>query len=182
MLRTENPQQNRKSAYENRPFYRISDDVRRKYSAQIGNRPPHQPAPHRKYHDTFLFHLYRSLSFCAIADNWADDVEDSYWKFNSTKNPNPSPIRKMWFGLYQSGAGNRTWTCMKLLSLEPESSASANSAIPAEKWWAGMDSNHRSLWRQIYSLLPLATREPTHYSLRSKRNMAIISSLLSFCQ
>ena len=29
------------------------------------------------------------------------------------------------------GAGNRTWTCMKLLSLEPESSASANSAIPA---------------------------------------------------
>ena len=31
-----------------------------------------------------------------------------------------------------TGAGNRTWTCMKLLSLEPESSASANSAIPAE--------------------------------------------------
>ena len=137
MLRTENPQQNRKSAYENRPFYRISDDVRRKYSAQIGNRPPHQPAPHRKYHDTFLFHLYRSLSFCAIADNWADDVEDSYWKFNSTKNPNPSPIRKMWFGLYQSGAGNRTWTCMKLLSLEPESSASANSAIPAKNGGQG---------------------------------------------
>ena len=25
-----------------------------------------------------------------------------------------------------------------------------------------MDSNHRSLRRQIYSLLPLATREPTH--------------------
>ena len=29
-------------------------------------------------------------------------------------------------------------------------------------WWAGMDSNHRSRRRQIYSLLPLATREPTH--------------------
>ena len=28
--------------------------------------------------------------------------------------------------------------------------------------WAGVDSNHRSLRRQIYSLLPLATREPTH--------------------
>ena len=27
--------------------------------------------------------------------------------------------------------------------------------------WAGVDSNHRSLRRQIYSLLPLATREPT---------------------
>ena len=50
---------------------------------------------------------------------------------------------------------------MKLLSLEPESSASANSAIPAY-WWAGVDSNHRSNLRQIYSLLPLATREPTH--------------------
>ena len=29
-------------------------------------------------------------------------------------------------------------------------------------WWAGVDSNHRSRRRQIYSLLPLATREPTH--------------------
>ncbi len=29
-------------------------------------------------------------------------------------------------------------------------------------WWMGMDSNHRSLRRQIYSLLPLATREPIH--------------------
>ena len=28
-----------------------------------------------------------------------------------------------------------------------------------------MDSNHRSLWRQIYSLLPLATREPAHMKL-----------------
>ena len=27
-------------------------------------------------------------------------------------------------------------------------------------WWMGVDSNHRSLWQQIYSLLPLATREP----------------------
>ena len=33
----------------------------------------------------------------------------------------------------QHGAGNRTWTCMKLPSLEPESSASANSAIPADE-------------------------------------------------
>ena len=29
------------------------------------------------------------------------------------------------------GAGSRTWTCMREPSLEPESSASANSAIPA---------------------------------------------------
>ena len=33
------------------------------------------------------------------------------------------------------------------------------------KWWAGVDSNHRSRRRQIYSLLPLATREPTHIKL-----------------
>ena len=45
---------------------------------------------------------------------------------------------------------------------EPESCASANSAIPAWNVWAGVDSNHRSVSRQIYSLLPLATREPTH--------------------
>ena len=30
------------------------------------------------------------------------------------------------------------------------------------RWWAGVDSNHRKLSWQIYSLLPLATREPTH--------------------
>ena len=29
-------------------------------------------------------------------------------------------------------------------------------------WWAGVDSNHRSRWRQIYSLFPLAAREPFH--------------------
>ena len=33
-------------------------------------------------------------------------------------------------------------------------------------WWAGVDSNHRSRRRQIYSLLPLATREPTHIQLQ----------------
>ena len=30
------------------------------------------------------------------------------------------------------------------------------------KWWAGMDSNHRSLRRRIYSPFPLTTRAPTH--------------------
>ena len=29
--------------------------------------------------------------------------------------------------------------------------------------WAGVDSNHRSNLQQIYSLSPLATREPTHF-------------------
>ena len=31
--------------------------------------------------------------------------------------------------------------------------------------WAEMDSNHRSITQQIYSLSPLATRESTHFSL-----------------
>jgi hypothetical protein len=31
---------------------------------------------------------------------------------------------------------------------------------PEERWWRGEDSNLRRLRRQIYSLLPLAAREP----------------------
>ena len=31
-------------------------------------------------------------------------------------------------------------------------------------WWTGVDSNHRKRSWQIYSLLPLATREPVHIS------------------
>ena len=33
-------------------------------------------------------------------------------------------------------------------------------------WWVEMDSNHRRLCRQIYSLLPLATRASTHVGSR----------------
>ncbi len=39
-------------------------------------------------------------------------------------------------------------------------------------WWIGMDSNHRSHRQQIYSLPPLATREPIHlllwYNIKKK--------------
>ena len=38
-------------------------------------------------------------------------------------------------------------------------------------WWAGVDSNHRSRRRQIYSLLPLATREPTHINFSSPNEL-----------
>lgn len=34
-------------------------------------------------------------------------------------------------------------------------------------WWTGVDSNHRKLSWQIYSLLPLATREPVHINVRA---------------
>ena len=33
------------------------------------------------------------------------------------------------------------------------------------KWWRGEDLNLRRLSRQIYSLLPLATREPLHFEV-----------------
>ena len=32
-------------------------------------------------------------------------------------------------------------------------------------WWMGLDSNQRSETRQIYSLLPLTTRESAHMEL-----------------
>ena len=34
-------------------------------------------------------------------------------------------------------------------------------------WWEGVDSNHRSHWRQIYSLFHLATLEPSHIKLKN---------------
>jgi hypothetical protein len=34
------------------------------------------------------------------------------------------------------------------------------SAYLCKKWWREVDSNHRRRSRQIYSLIPLATREP----------------------
>ena len=60
---------------------------------------------------------------------------------------------------------------MRETGLEPASSCehmNLNHArlpippFPQKRVWAGVDSNHRSVTRQIYSLLPLATREPTH--------------------
>ena len=35
------------------------------------------------------------------------------------------------------------------------------------KWWAGEDLNLRRFHRQIYSLFPLATREPAHISINN---------------
>src|SRR3990167_1111628 len=36
----------------------------------------------------------------------------------------------------------------------------------AKKWWRGQDSNLRRLSRQIYSLIPLAAREPLRKTFR----------------
>ena len=44
-----------------------------------------------------------------------------------------------------------------------------------DSWWMGLDSNQRSETRQIYSLLPLTTREPIR--LRQKELYRIIVHL-----
>ena len=48
-----------------------------------------------------------------------------------------------------------------------------NKKIPSTKvlgiWWARVDSNHRSIKQQIYSLSPLATREHAHIHFRGVR-------------
>ena len=40
-------------------------------------------------------------------------------------------------------------------------------------WWREMDSNHRSKMQQIYSLPPLATREPLHIQLKLELVMGL---------
>ena len=58
------------------------------------------------------------------------EARDSFCFPKNTKNPNPSPIGKK-FGFSLFGADKRTWTSTELPRLEPESNASANSAISA---------------------------------------------------
>ena len=48
-----------------------------------------------------------------------------------TNNPNPSPIKKIWFGLYWFGAGGRTRTGTPSLAVDFESTTSTNSITPA---------------------------------------------------
>ncbi len=63
----------------------------------------------------------------------------------------------------------------------------APTNVDAFFWWREMDSNHRSKMQQIYSLPPLATREPLRIQLKSgagdgtrTRNLLITNQLL--CQ
>ena len=54
-----------------------------------------------------------------------------FMSVKKTNNPNPSPARKIWFGLYCFGAGGRTRTDTVLLPMDFESITSANSITPA---------------------------------------------------
>ena len=55
-----------------------------------------------------------------------------------------------------------------------------------KKWWREVDSNHRRLSRQIYSLIPLTTREPLHIFIfngagcRSRTGDLLITSQLLY--
>lgn len=56
-------------------------------------------------------------------------------------------------------------------------------------WWARVDSNHRSVTQQIYSLSPLATREHAHIlllwlceKLRSSQRLFIIAGRNEKCK
>ncbi len=44
---------------------------------------------------------------------------------------------------------------------------------PQPNWWRGEDSNLRRLSRQIYSLIPLTTREPLRNELITIQNLVI---------
>ena len=60
----------------------------------------------------------------------------------------------------------------RLVPQDFKSCASASSATPAGIW-AEVDSNHRSMMQQIYSLSPLATRESAHVLTRSNYSIPI---------
>jgi hypothetical protein len=61
-------------------------------------------------------------------------------------------------GFAGAGGGNRTRdSCL-------EGKGITTMQRP-QKWWAGLDSNQRSAFaRQVYSLVPLTARPPTHES------------------
>jgi hypothetical protein len=73
----------------------------------------------------------------------------------------------------QIGAGNGTRT------RDPELGRLALYQLSysrKQNWWRGKDSNLRRHSRQIYSLLPLATREPLLFSLNTALSLALPTS------
>ena len=84
-----------------------------------------------------------------------------------TKNPGicrPGQIRsagKYATGIFPVPASPRRICRTSGLIQSPQSSGKwSTKGVPFTRWWRGVDSNHRRLSQQIYSLPPLATREP----------------------
>ena len=60
------------------------------------------------------------------------------------------------------------YACTKSLSENPYLTATnwlTSQSSKSEGWWAGKDSNLGSRWQQIYSLPPLSTWVPAHFTL-----------------
>ncbi len=82
------------------------------------------------------------------------------WSGKRDSNPQPSAWKAdalplSYSRFYQSG-----------LSKRPK-----NIRYKSFTWWRGEDSNLRRLSRQIYSLFPLAAREPLHYTDINKKKL-----------
>ena len=99
--------------------------------------------------ETFKFQL-----FVSSAQSWN--------RTSDTRIFSPLLYQLSYLGLHKN-SGDRIWT----YDLRVMSPTSFQTAPPRGKKikWAEMDSNHRSITQQIYSLSPLATRESTHFLL-----------------
>jgi hypothetical protein len=75
------------------------------------------------------------------------------------------------------GAGNETRTrnpqLGRLMLYQLSYSRLVHKYQTKSQWWRGEDSNLRRRCRQIYSLFPLATREPLHSKLLSGLNLLL---------
>src|SRR6202043_2911636 len=84
----------------------------------------------------------------------------------------PAPARRPLLGrskIMTYGAGNGTRTRdpeLGRLALY-QLSYSRSPSKTLQRWWRGEESNLRRLRRQIYSLLPLTTREPLRNSTKA---------------
>ena len=105
----------------------------------------------------------------------------------------PEPESNQWHEDFQSSAlptelsghikyensGDRIWT-YDLRVMSPTSFQTAPPRDNKNKW-AEVDSNHRSITQQIYSLSPLATRESTHFA-KSKKPMIGLEPITCWLQ
>ena len=90
------------------------------------------------------------LSYAAIWSWWPGL---NWWPYPYQGYALPTELHQQ----YLVGCGGRTWTT-DLRVMSPTSYQLLHPAMLS--WWMGLDSNQRSETRQIYSLLPLTTREP----------------------
>ena len=77
---------------------------------------------------------------------------------NFFKNPTTKTTKKPWSGKRDSNPRPSAW---KADALAPELLPLITNI--QKLWWRGEGSNLRRLRRQIYSLLPLAAREPLQF-------------------